>query len=254
VALFALLKEVDLIRASQTTAPTKDFTEPADEVLIALFYDGNDDALETLIKRYNGRLYAFAKAHGLDHDAAQEQTHLTFVKVYLGLEKKNAGLAGGWYDESKGVKFSTWLYTLQHNNCMDVLRHRGRDFLKLVELDGEADADALPMGDGLSIDVEGPLQSLILAEEKESKAKAVRNAVERLSPRQRFVLELRVYLDEERDSDEDEVRTLQEISEITGLSLTTVHRELKRGLENLQTLLMEEDIFMSKEESDVKTY
>src|SRR5689334_21471348 len=119
--------------------------QPSDEVLIAEFYDGDDNAFTILMNRYNSRLYRFASSIGLNHADAEDQTQSTFVKVYTGRDKKNSGAATGWYDATKGVKFRTWLFTIQHNNCTDFLRHRNVDFEKLDYLDAEDDVDnAIP--------------------------------------------------------------------------------------------------------------
>jgi RNA polymerase sigma-70 factor (ECF subfamily) len=203
--------------------------QPSDEVLIAEFYDGDNNAFTILMNRYNSRLYRFARSIGLNHADAEDQTQSTFVKVFTGRDKKISGAATGWYDATKGVKFRTWLFTIQHNNCIEFLRHTKVNFEKFDYLDAEDDVDkAIPRANHES---EAQLPDDVLITRVDQTA--VRNALESLAAKERVVIELRYYFDD----DEDGTRTLNEIAQTTGVSTATVHRLHSSALRNLGILL-----------------
>jgi len=82
--------------------------------------NGDMDAFEILVKKYEARVYQIAShmlANGEDaRDAAQE----AFIKAYRSITR--------FRGESK---FSTWLYRIINNVCLDHLRKRNRNALSL---------------------------------------------------------------------------------------------------------------------------
>jgi RNA polymerase sigma-70 factor (ECF subfamily) len=90
---------------------------------------GGADRYEELVRRYHKGLIIHCEQLLGDRDEAEDMAQEAFVKAYLGLEK---------YDAAK-ARFSTWLYKIATNLCLDHLR---RQYRKLVVEDIEALAEA----------------------------------------------------------------------------------------------------------------
>lgn len=107
-----------------------------DEDLIRRAANGDGGAFETLLKTYEKQVYNLALRMTDNPDDAQDVTQETFLRVWR-------GLPGYRFDAS----FSTWLYRLANNVCIDFLRRRGG--MKIVSLyGGEEDEEwELPVPD-----------------------------------------------------------------------------------------------------------
>jgi RNA polymerase sigma-70 factor (ECF subfamily) len=98
----------------------------SDEKLIARSLHGELEAFEALVKRYKDEVYTsayFMMGNPVDaHDASQE----VFIKLYGSL-----GKFGG------RSSFSTWLYRMTVNTCIDAIRSRKRYQTRNVEINSE---------------------------------------------------------------------------------------------------------------------
>jgi len=88
-----------------------------DHELIARFLRSQDTALfHVLYRRYANKVYAkcisMLKDEGLAQDAVQE----IFTKLFLNLHKFNGQ-----------ARFSTWLYAITYNYCLDRIRRRNKE-------------------------------------------------------------------------------------------------------------------------------
>ena len=76
----------------------------------------NSGYFQVLYRRYSGKVYSkcisLLKDEALAQDAAQE----IFTKIYLNLAKF-----------SERSKFSTWIYSITYNYCIDFLRKRKKE-------------------------------------------------------------------------------------------------------------------------------
>ena len=106
------------------------WSEMSDEELAAHCVGRLDGAMEELLARYDRRIRSCARQMAYDRDAVEDLVQETFLRVLSslpGFEGKSA--------------FSTWLYRLAHNTCIDTYRrttrqraHRtGRDDQALLE-------------------------------------------------------------------------------------------------------------------------
>ncbi|MBE7063105.1 MAG: RNA polymerase sigma factor [Clostridia bacterium] len=83
--------------------------------LIKQCQSGNRDATETLVRQYTPVIYKLAFSMlGNEHDAS-DAVQETFIKILKSL----SGFRG---DSS----FSTWIYRVTSNTCLDMLRKNGR--------------------------------------------------------------------------------------------------------------------------------
>lgn len=91
---------------------------------------GNRNAYSTLVRKYEVRVRGYCLAMLSDPALAEDAAQEIFIKAYQGLEKFRAGSS-----------FSTWLYRIAANHCVDVLRKLSRrkteSWEALLERDGE---------------------------------------------------------------------------------------------------------------------
>jgi len=99
--------------------------EVSDEQLMAGALRGSMPAFEELYYRYAHRIVRFARRLMRDHQDAESITQ----EVFLRLLKHSAA-----YDPSR--RFSTWIYTIARNLCLDALARRRADVV--------ADGDQFP--------------------------------------------------------------------------------------------------------------
>ncbi len=89
-------------------------TETTDEALMSRFQSGERMAFTVLVRRHQTPLYNFALRQLRSGPAAEEVVQETFVRVVQNAaEFKNA------------ARFSSWLYTIARNLCIDSLRKGG---------------------------------------------------------------------------------------------------------------------------------
>lgn len=135
---------------------------------------GDADAFEKLVVHYQTPIYNLClRLTGNAQDAA-DMTQESFLKAWRSLESFHGDAA-----------FSTWLYRLASNCCMDLLRSRKRKAalsLRLTQEDGEE----------LTVDVPdsapSPEEALLQKETHE----LLWEAMSALEPQQRQILTLRV--------------------------------------------------------------
>ncbi|MEL6796514.1 MAG: RNA polymerase sigma factor [Planctomycetota bacterium] len=89
----------------------RDADHPSDEMLLARFVSGDDDALGLLAQRYERPMVGLARGLVGTEDLAREAVQDTWVRVIR--------FAGG-YDGRASVK--TWMYTILTNKCRDLRR------------------------------------------------------------------------------------------------------------------------------------
>lgn len=98
-------------------------THPKDEDLIRAYLETNHHKFfEILYNRYAGKVYRRCLSLTKDPEQAQDFTQDVFVRVLANLERFREKSA-----------FSTWLYSITYNYCMDQLRRSGRTTLIPLE-------------------------------------------------------------------------------------------------------------------------
>ncbi len=106
--------------------------EAADEdvILIERALEGDLPAFESLVSRYQTRIVAYAARMLSDHDEAEDVAQETFIKAFRSL------------DSFRGASsFSTWLYRIATNLCIDRARTKKRRPQQAYSLDEPFDRD-----------------------------------------------------------------------------------------------------------------
>jgi RNA polymerase sigma-70 factor, ECF subfamily len=99
--------------------------EPSDSELLARVLTGQRDVYETIVERYQERLYRYALASTRDPDAATDLVQDALVKAYSSLALCR-----------DLDRFAPWLFRILRNRCIDYQKeHRRRD----VPLDDNLD-------------------------------------------------------------------------------------------------------------------
>jgi len=132
----------------------------------------DDEALGEIYRRYVRRVFGLCRYMLESRESAEDATGEVFLKLQRAIES---------YDGS--IPFPRWLLRVAGNQCIDVLRRRGRGWQVIVEVgDGAAAIEA-------TSPEPSPLGAVI---SKEERAK-VRDAIARLPENYRMPLVLRYY-------------------------------------------------------------
>lgn len=180
--------------------------EMSDETLIHAIAAGAIWAIDTLYQRYNRILYAFAYRKVTDQQVAEDLLQEAFLAVW---RRSNT-----YSPQVGGVR--SWLFSIIHHRTIDYQRSiRRRSTYTNVPLE--------------ELDREGGLSSPDVWEEAWHSVKSaqVREALVKLSPEQRMVIELAYF----------QGWTHTEIAEGCQIPLGTVKARMRLGLRHLKRTL-----------------
>lgn len=184
-------------------------SKESDRQLIDDYLQGNQLALDSLIKEHFQGIYRFIFYYVNNQLVAEDLTQEVFLKVWRNLKK---------YQPEK--KFSSWLLTIAKNTALDYLKKKK----ELVWSDFEDQDGNNFLTDSL-IDPE-PLPNIIL-EQAETK-QLITNALADLSAPDRAIILL--YYKEQLN--------LREIAETLVEPLNTVKSRYRRGLIKLKEIIL----------------
>lgn len=85
--------------------------ESSDQVIIENILKGQGELYEEIIKRYKNNIYSLCMRMVRNSEDAKDLAQDTFIKAYQNLEKYNPE-----------YKFSTWIFKVASNLCIDHLR------------------------------------------------------------------------------------------------------------------------------------
>ncbi|WP_229964327.1 RNA polymerase sigma factor [Litorilinea aerophila] len=180
-----------------------------EEVLIQRALEGELDAFNQLVLRYQGLAYSVAYRMLQDDAAAADAVQDSFIKAYRAL------------DSFKGGNFKSWLMRIVVNTCYDVLRSRQR-----------ANTESL---DDLPVDSDYVTHLVDKAESPEDYVERMELSdllelgIRSLPPDQRLAL---VLCDVHGYS-------YEEIAEITGMPMGTVKSRISRARAKLRDFLLQ---------------
>lgn len=147
-----------------------------DYELVKRAMEGDQKAYTELLKRYYDSIYFMMLKMVKNQDDADDLTMEAFGKAFKGLSHYTPDYA-----------FSTWLFKIATNNCIDYMR---RQKIKPISIDKPFENEE---GDEMSMEV----KSVYLTPEekyiKKQKIKIMHELVDKLKPRYRTLIELRYF-------------------------------------------------------------
>lgn len=181
-----------------------------DLVLVDQAKNGSQAAFGELMERYRESIYFMMYKMVKNQDDADDLTIEAFGKAFSRLEQYSPSFA-----------FSTWLFKIASNNCIDFMRKKR---VKVTSMDTGYTTHS---GEVIYFDAKASGQDPEEAIIYNQKVKHMRSLVEKLKPRYRELVELR-YFDE---------LSYEEIAESLNLPLGTVKAQLFRARDYLAVLM-----------------
>lgn len=177
-------------------------TNEDDYLVIKNILNGNHNDFAKLQKKYRSIILALIRRMIKDEDDVQDLAQETFIKAFNNIDKFQFGYS-----------FSSWIYRIASNNCIDFLRKKRISFVSIDK------PISISEDDDITMEIEDkeymPDLSLISAE----KSNAIKNAIDELPENYREIINLRHI--EELD--------YQEIADKLNMPLGTVKAHLFRA-------------------------
>jgi RNA polymerase sigma-70 factor, ECF subfamily len=177
-----------------------------DQVYINKILNGDTNAFAVLVDRYKDLVFTLALRMVKNREEAEEVAQDTFIKTYNALSK--------FKGESK---FSTWIYKVAYNTCLDRLKKNKRQPYT-VAIDEYTEHQIKTLDNALD------------NIEEQEKKQTIKNCLELLPSEDSFILTLYYF----------EELSLDEISKITGLKPNNVKVKLFRSRKKLATILKQQ--------------
>lgn len=174
-----------------------------DNMIIARVLEGETAAFEELVNRYKDMAFSIARRVCNSAEDAEEVAQDAFMKAYQALDK--------FKQESK---FSTWLYRIVTNTAISSTRKKKIAMASLDET----------MIENFS---EDEIQENLNQLGSEEQSRFVKEAMQQLQPKDALLINM-FYTDE---------LSIEEVSEVTGLSQANVKVKLHRIRKKLYVLL-----------------
>lgn len=182
-----------------------------DAQLVEKFRSGDIEAFNTLVDRWQQRIHRFAYRFFCSHDEASEITQKTFIKAYKNLSSlKDA------------EKFSSWIYRIANNLCLDETKRAGRRRSAPMEM---------LSNDLIKQDIDENPEHQVTQQQL---GKLLQQALNHLPNEQRIVVIMKEY----------EGLKFREIAEILDVPENTVKSRMYYGLTKLRDLFEKSNIEM----------
>lgn len=171
-----------------------------DLVLVEMAKKGNEKAFSSLLNRYRDSIYFMLLKMVNNTSDAEDLTIEAFGKAFRNLDSFTPEFA-----------FSTWLFKIATNNCIDFIRKKQITPAPMDQL--QDDLNALTVN--IQSDLPDPEEALI----NDQKIAVLRGIVNQLKPRYRRLIELRYYKE----------YSYEEIASEMNLPIGTVKAQLYRA-------------------------
>ncbi|HMV15807.1 MAG: sigma-70 family RNA polymerase sigma factor [Chitinophagales bacterium] len=179
----------------------------SDNELLQRYINGEENALATLLKKYQRKIFSFIMMRVKDRALAEDIFQDTFFKVIDSLK------AGKYNEEGK---FLPWVMMIANNLCMDHFR-RNKRMPVMVDSDSTAILNLVRFAE------ESKEDKLM----REQTVQQIKELINLLPPDQKEVLLLRHYAD----------LSFKEIADMTGTNINTALGRMRYALLNLRKMI-----------------
>ena len=180
------------------------------ELVVKATNYNDQQAFSDLMDRYKDSIYFMLLKMVNNKDDAEDLTIEAFGKAFNSLKQYTPNYA-----------FSTWLFKIASNNCIDFLRKKKKKIMSIDNSIENKDGDEIAIE--LKSDARTPEQETI----RDQKIEVMRTYVKKLKPRYETLVEMRYFKE----------MSYEEISTELGLPLGTVKAQLFRAREFLYNLM-----------------
>ncbi len=181
-----------------------------DYKLVQRAIKGDQQAYALLMDRYRDSIYFLLLKMVNNKDDADDLTIEAFGKAFKNLKQYTPNFA-----------FSTWLFKIASNNCIDFIRRKKKRTLSIDRR--QESEDGMETTIHLKSDMLDPEEKFV----KKQKIKMLHEIVKKLKPRYRELVELRYFQE----------LSYEEIAQKLDIPLGTVKAQLFRAREFLQGIL-----------------
>jgi RNA polymerase sigma-70 factor (ECF subfamily) len=194
------------------------FSERAleDFELVKRARSGEEKAFALLLKRYRDSIYYMLLKMVNNPTDAEDLTIEAFGKAFKSIDRYSPRFA-----------FSTWLFRIASNNCIDFLRRKREMGVALNPNHEDVNQTGNKEVNYRYVQIEAPDLSPEEQMISKQKVKILRAIVKELKPRYRRLIELRYF----------EEQSYEEIAETLGIPIGTVKAQLFRARELLFNIL-----------------
>lgn len=195
----------------------KQFRELADEQLVSLYQEGNNSAFDTLLKRYQQRVFSYLLYSVKNQELAEDLFQDVFMKMVVRIKS-------GQYAENG--KFSSWMMRIVHNHLIDYYRTSPN---AIILSNDESEVDLFNNAD---IAVNENREKEMIDQQT---LREIKGLIAMLPDPQREVLLMRV---------KDEL-SFKEIAEKTNCSINTALGRMRYAILNLRQMAYERGISLA---------
>jgi RNA polymerase sigma factor (sigma-70 family) len=183
-----------------------------DMLLVEQAKEGSEKAFASLMNRYRDSIYFMLLKMANNASDAEDLTIEAFGKAFRSLDTYTPKFA-----------FSTWLFKIATNNCVDFIRKKKLAPVPYDHLQEDLDSATV----NIQSDLPDPEESLI----NHQKIAALKDIINQLKPRYKTLIELRYYKE----------YSYEEISSELNLPIGTVKAQLFRAKTLLYNILIKTD-------------
>lgn len=195
------------VSSNMTEKASRDY-----QLVQAALHKGDQRAYAELMKNYRDSLYFLLLKMTNDPTDAEDLTIEAFGKAFRNLHQYTPNYA-----------FSTWLFKIASNNCIDFIRRKRKNIVSLDQPIGSDGDEDYTIHHKVAAETPDPEESFIIKQ----KIQLMRAIVERLKPHYRMLVEMRYFKE----------LSYEEIAVELDLPLGTVKAQLFRAREFLYQIV-----------------
>ncbi len=176
-----------------------------DQHYINQIIEGNSNAFAVLVDRYKGFVFTLAYKTLKNREEAEEVAQDTFIKVYNSLNK--------FKGESK---FSTWIYKITYNTCLDRLKKKKEKNVVYIEDFSERELKTI--------------ENVLHAIDEKDRNQKIQDCLHLLASEEAFLLTL-YYFDDQ---------SIEEISKVMDTNANNIKIKLFRARKKIASILKDQ--------------